>query len=159
MLGRFIRFGRFVVIGAFAVAFMVGCCKEPTITPEVTKSPYIPKQLKEQARGITVAKDAPYSCKILGEVEGKDIVGDRRDATKELLREGAMNDLRNEATYITGEGKKVVMVITKEEVLCEGVVNGVRRSVDCKFTLPKSVKDAVLTSHKIQAQVYDCGGK
>lgn len=106
MLGRFIRFGRFVVIGSFAVAFMVGCGKEPTITPEVTKSPYIPKQLKEQARGITVAKDAPYSCKILGEVEGKDIVGDRRDATKELLREGAMNDLRNEATYITGKARK-----------------------------------------------------
>lgn len=162
-----VKWLRLGAVGAFAVAFMVGCgviqtpepAKAETQAEQTPKPPFEPKQLEARARGISVAKDSPYNCKVLGEAEGKDNAFDKSGTTKELLRESALNDLRNEASYIAGEGKRVMIFITREEVLCEGTVNGTRRSVNCAFSLPKSVKDVVLTSYKIQAQVFDCGDK
>lgn len=156
---------RFGAVSAVAVAFMVGCgviqepAKAETQAEQLPKPPFEPKQLEARARGISIAKDSPYNCKVLGEAEGKDNALDKSGATKELLRESALNDLRNEASYIAGEGKRVMIFITREEVLCEGTVNGTRRSINCAFSLPKSVKNAVLTSYKIQAQVFECGDK
>lgn len=162
-----VKWLRFGMVGAFAVAFIVGC--GGTQTPQPTqesakieqqpKPPFEPKQLEARARGISIVKDSPYNCKVLGEAEGKDNAFDKSGTTKELLRESALNDLRNEASYIAGEGKRVMIFITREEVLCEGTVNGTRRSINCAFSLPKSVKNAILTSYKIQAQVFDCGDK
>lgn len=161
---NWLRFGAF---GALVVVFMVGCGVIQTPEPAKTeaqaeqppKPPFEPKQLEARAKGISIVKDSPYNCKVLGEAEGKDNALDKSGVTKELLRTSALNDLRNEASYIAGEGKRVMIFITKEEVLCEGTINGTRRSVNCAFSLPKSVKNAVLTSYTIQAQVFDCGEK
>ena len=61
---------------------------------------------------------------ILGEVEGKDNVGNTRGVTRELLREGALNDLKNEAGNVVTGGKRIMLSITKEQVTCVAKLQG-----------------------------------
>lgn len=154
MLSKVLKFGSAC---AFGMVFLTGCGLFGGGEPP--KQPYEPKKLEAQARGITVAKSTPYNCKILGEVEGKDNVGDRSGATRELLREGAINDLRNEASYVAGEGKRAMIAITKEEVKCIATVGKARQNVDCTKGLPNGATNGVLVSQRIHAQVFDCGEK
>ena len=96
----------------FGMVFLTGCGLFDTVEPP--KPQYQLKSIEAQARGVTVAKNIPYNCRILGEVEGKDNVGDRSGATRKLLRESAINDLRNEAYYVAEQGKRTMVNITKE---------------------------------------------
>lgn len=114
-----------------------------------------PKPLEAQARGITLAKGTPYNCKILGEVEGKDSPEGRDGATREKLRESAMNELRNEAYYAMGENKRAILHITKEIALCDIFVSWrvPSKIIDC--TNSSSVGGVI--SYTIHAQVFDCG--
>ena len=116
-----------------------------------------PKPLEMQARGITLAKGTPYNCKILGEVEGKDSPEQRVGATREKLRESAMNELRNEAYYAMGENKRAILHITKEIVLCTkwvgGSLSGSLKTVDCT----NETSTYNIMSYRIHAQVFDCG--
>lgn len=153
MLSKILKFG---AVGAFVAIYTTGCGLFDSPEP---KPPYQPKQLEAQARGITVAKSTPYNCKILGEVEGKDNVIGKSGATRELLREGAMNDLRNEASYVAGQGTRAMLSITKEEVLCTATVGGEMQTINCTNGLPKGAKNGSLVSHRIHAQVFDCGDK
>jgi len=78
------KLGILVVVGLIFIA----CNSEPPL-PQ-----YKPKPLEAQGKGITVAKNTPYNCKVLGEVEDKDNTGNTHGATKETLREGTINDLK-----------------------------------------------------------------
>ena len=137
---------------AFGMVFLTGCGLFDTVTPP--KPQYQPKSIEAQARGVTVAKNIPYNCRILGEVEGKDNVGDTSGATRELLRESAINDLRNEAFYVAGQGKRTMVNITKE--VCRIFLGGAWQSVECRDgLLPQGTQN--IYSYRIQAQVFDCG--
>lgn len=122
---------------------------------------YTPKALEAQGKGITIAKSTPYNCVILGEVEGKDNVGNTRGVTRELLREGALNDLKNEAGNVVTGGKRIMLSITKEQVTCVAKLQGETnaRSVDCTDGAPHGTISAALQSHRIHAQVFECGNK
>ena len=142
------RFYKISVACIFAMLFLTGCGLFSTVEE---KPPYQPKPIEAQARAVTVAKNIPYNCKILWEVEGKDSSRGTRGATKTMLREGAINDLRNEAYYVGGQGKRVMVNITKE--LCK-VWNGNNwQSVDCNALQGNAL------SYRIHAQVFDCGDR
>lgn len=131
-----------------------GCGDPAPSLPE-----YQPKALESQGRGITVAKSTPYNCKILGEVEGKDTTRGTRGAIRETLREGAINDLRNEAGATAKDGKRIMLKITKEEVQCKATFKDGSRTVDCTNGVPQGATSASLLSHRIHADVFECGDK
>lgn len=141
------------------ISFLVFGCAEPE--PQLPM--FKPKSLEAQGKGITVAKSTPYNCRILGEVEGKDNTRGTQGATRETLREGAINDLKNEAGNAAGEGKRIMLKIDKEEVLCNALVQEgkqqVRKVVKCNDGLPSNAIQGKLDSHRIHADVFDCGGK
>ncbi|WP_110581438.1 DUF4156 domain-containing protein [Helicobacter cinaedi] len=144
---------------AFGLGLLVVGCGDPV--PELPH--YKPKSLEQQGKGITIAKSTPYNCKILGEVEGKDNTNGTKGATRELLREGALNDLRNEAGDAAGVGKRIMLNITNEEVLCSVVLEGkkgkTQQTIKCTDGLPIDAINGKLLSHRIHAQVFDCGEK
>lgn len=133
------------------------------IEPEPQDPLYIPKALESQGRGITEAKSAPYNCRVLGEVEGKDNASGTRGATKERLREGAINDLKNEAGTTTNPNNRIMIKITKEIAQCTTTLNGKNLIVPCTYDYelnklpPQQLVYAY--SYRIHADVYDCGEK
>ena len=154
MISKVINFG---AISAISAVFMVGCSffggGDDTSLPQ-----YAPKQLDAQAKGITVAKNTPYNCKILGEVEGKDYATGKRGATKESIREGAINDVRNQAAQVAGKGTRAMVAITKEVSECEVSVGFRAQTVSCS-DIPKNATNPKPISYRISAQVFDCGAK
>lgn len=153
MLNQIIKFG---ASGAFLAVFINGCGffgGDDSSLP-----PYQPKQLESQARGITVANNTPYNCKILGEVEGKDYATGKSGATKESLREGAINDLRNEASNVVGKGKRAMVAITREVSECESTAGFTKKTTSCN-NLPQGATNIKPISYRIIAQVFDCGSK
>ena len=140
---------------AFMAIFMVGCSFFGGGDDE-SKPLYQPKQLDAQAKGITVAKSTPYNCKILGEVEGKDYATGKRGATKESIREGAVNDVRNQAAQVAGKGTRAMVAITKEVSECEVSVGFMPKTVSCS-NIPSNATNPKPISYRISAQVYDCG--
>lgn len=137
--------------------FLVFGCAEP-------KPSYIPKALESQARGITTATSTPYNCKVLGEVEGRDDASGTQGATKERLREGAINDLRNEASSaVGGENKRIMLKINKEEIQCSAAMRGkaTLQNIKCThdYEVPKGAIIIAPISYRIHADVYDCGQK
>ena len=77
------------------VEVTVNAAREITVTKvapyvKVPQLPaYEPKRLNEEARGIAVAYSIPYTCKLLGEVEGKDSSDGKVPPSFEDIREGA----------------------------------------------------------------------
>jgi len=49
--------------------------------------------------------------------------------------------------------------ITKEDVKCSAIVGGQRKTIDCTDGLPDGAINAYLISHRMHAQVFDCGDK
>ena len=153
MLNKIIKFS---VSGAFLAVFINGCSffgGDDSSLP-----PYQPKQLESQAKGITVANSTPYNCKILGEVEGKDYATGKSGATKESVREGAINDLCNQASNVVGKGKRAMVAITREVSECESTVGFRTQTTNCN-DLPKGATNPKPISYRISAQVFDCGNK
>lgn len=133
------------------------------IEPEPQDPLYTPKALEPQSRGITVVTSTPYNCKVLGEVEGKDNVLGTRGTTRERLREGAMNDLKNTAAATANLNNRIMIKITKESMRCSITLNGRKQEIPCTYgyelnKLPPQVAVYPL-SHRIHADVYDCGEK
>ena len=79
--------------------------------------------------------------------------------TQERLREGALNDLRNEAYYAVGEKKQQAMLyIIKEMAICDIYIQGGgRKEMECPDILPKGHYNHGINSYIIRAGVYDCG--
>lgn len=116
---------------------------------------FIPKSLNENAKGISTVKTTPYGCKVLGEIEGKDDIPPSVGAmlvgnTLSLMREGAMNDLRNNAVDVVGNAKKrTVLKIVSEIAYCSTGVN-----------CPDETKDQhPIHSYLVKAEIFECGDK
>lgn len=118
---------------------------------------YFPKTLDEKAKGIATVRTTPYGCKVLGEIEGKDqsptkkpamtmIVGNSLSA----LREGAMNDLRNNAIDVIGNAsKRTVLKIVSETAYCQA-------GVDCPN---QTMGSQHIHSYLVKAEIFECGDK
>lgn len=99
------------VVSLFMVLFLVGC----ETTPVWHQSP----ELMDEARGIVESESAPYNCKSLGDITGEDV----RDATERVaagaLRQGAHNDLRNQAVHVVRDpSKRIVLNIRRKHYTC-----------------------------------------
>ncbi|WP_103593226.1 hypothetical protein [Campylobacter concisus] len=122
------------------ILFLFSGCVAPQFTP---------KPLLPDSKGIAMVNSTPYNCKVLGEAEGSDEANGRMNPTIEGLRQGAMNDLKNEAIEIVGLRKRVVLYIVNELPLCYYGQN-----LDI---CPRGSQFAA--SYRIKAQIFDCGDK
>lgn len=149
---------------ALALAALVGCSAPE---PEKPKPKYQPTALEEGAKGITIATSKPYNCRIEGETDVEEEVGDASGATRSSVRGGALNKLKNEASYVVKDGKKIMIAITKEESRCKfAIYSNEKDRKNGKATkyeegpcpeddyLPNGVS---LVSYKIYGYVYECG--
>lgn len=109
-----------------------------------------PKPLSPNSKGIAMVNSTPYSCKVLGEAEGSDETNGRINPAIERLRQGAINDLKNEAVEIVGLHKRVVLYIIKEEALCYWLFEGIK-------ACPAGSSSAL--GYRVRAQIFDCGDK
>ncbi|MGX2975189.1 hypothetical protein ACWIUH_09290 [Ursidibacter arcticus] len=127
----------------FGVATLLSGC--------VMQQPFHPKVLNENAKGIATVKSTPYGCKVLGEAEGKD--GDRPDMQPPRLsqaREGALNEVRNNAVEIVGSSaKRITLRVIEEKATC--------------FTgdgsCPNLNDNQYIKDYYITAQIFECGDK
>ena len=120
---------------------------------------YEPKPLSETARGIAVAYSIPYTCKLLGEVEGRDSADGKVPPSFEDIREGATNDLRNRAAELVNEDSRILVKLTKEAMVCEmRVKDGQYEEKDCT-TWQKVPQNGKILSYRVHANVFECGSK
>lgn len=120
---------------------------------------YEPKKLSEEARGIAVAYSVPYTCKLLGEVEGKDSSDGKVPPSFEDIREGATNDLRNKAAELVNEDSRILVKLTKEAMICEmRVKDGQYEEKDCT-AWQKIPQNGKILSYRVHANVFECGTK
>ncbi|RDU61216.1 hypothetical protein [Helicobacter sp. MIT 14-3879] len=120
---------------------------------------YEPKKLNEEARGIAVAYSVPYTCKLLGEVEGKDNSDGKVPPSFEDIREGATNDLRNKASELVNEDSRILVKLTKEAMICEmRVKDGQYEEKDCT-AWQKIPQNGKILSYRVHANVFECGTK
>ncbi len=145
------------------VEVTVNAAREITVTKvapyiKVPQLPaYEPKRLNEEARGIAVAYSIPYTCKLLGEVEGKDNSDGKVPPSFEDIREGATNDLRNHAAELVNEDSRILLKLTKEAMTCEMRVNdGKYEEKDCT-AWEKIPQNGKILSYRIHANVFECG--
>lgn len=123
---------------------------------------FVPKQLNENAKGISTVRTTPYGCKVLGEIEGKDdippsdgvppIAGGARLVGNSLsvMRDGAMNDLRNNAVDVVGNSKKrTVLKIVSEVAFCSAGVACKDQTIDSQY----------VNSYLVKAEIFECGDK
>lgn len=121
--------------------------------------PYEPKTLNESARGIAVAYSIPYNCKVLGEVEGKDEAGGKAGPTFEQIREGATNDLRNQAADLVRGGQRLMLSVSKEAMICQVRTKKDKyQEEDCTLW-NKLPPNSQILSYRIHANVFECGEK
>ena len=123
------------------ILFLFSGCVAPQFTP---------KPLLPDSKGIAMVNSTPYNCKVLGEAEGSDEANGRMNPTIEGLRQGAINDLKNEAVEIVGLHKRVVLYIIKEEALCYWLFEGIK-------ACPAGSSSAL--GYRVRAQIFDCGDK
>lgn len=112
---------------------------------------FTPKMLNEKARGITTVKSSPYGCKFLGEIEGSDgapvIAFQQYGSTITEAREGALNDVRNQAVDVTG--KRIVLNIIREQAVC---LDG----TECSHLKNQEI---LVSKYIVTAQIFECGNK
>lgn len=131
-----------------------GCAKGPAYTPST---------LDSQARGITIATSKPYNCKIEGELEATESARGKSSVTKESIREGAINNLKNEAVHAVKEGSKMMIKIDRETMKCKkkpsffGLVGKNKPEFACQE--PINPKKIDIVEYKIYADIYSRGEK
>ncbi|STQ87121.1 hypothetical protein LS73_008125 [Helicobacter muridarum] len=120
---------------------------------------YQPKPLIEEAKGIAVVNGVPLNCKLLGEAEGIDSSDGRSAPSFELIREGALNDLRNGTMDLVDARDRIVLTPVKEAMTCELRASEDQfEEKDCtQWTqIPSNGK---ILFYRIHANVYDCGAR
>lgn len=126
---------------AFVAVLFVGC----------SSVAFTPKPLDYDARGITVVKETPYNCKVLGETEGYDEADNRSGATYEKVRKGAYNDLRNEALAVVRDSNhRITLRIVQEDIVCG---NNIFYQIKCNQI------NSNIYSYRVKAQIFDCGNR
>lgn len=120
---------------------------------------YTPKPLIEEAKGIAVVNGVPFNCKLLGETEGIDSSDGKSAPSFELIREGALNDLRNGTMDLVDARDRIVVTPIKEAMTCElRTETDQFEEKDCtQWTqIPNNGK---ILFYRIHATVYDCGAR
>ncbi|MWV61815.1 hypothetical protein DCO58_07540 [Helicobacter saguini] len=170
-MGSYIKYAISACSSGLLAITLSGCFgSEPPKPQPKPKPEFKPSSLDEKARGITIASSKPYNCKIVGESEGYEEAGNTRGATKQKMRQGAINQLKNESVHAIAEGQKVMIAIGKEEMKCrvkEQVVvgEGKKKQVQVKYnevdctTWDPIPENAVILSYRIYGDLYDCGAK
>ena len=119
---------------------------------------YEPKMLNEGAKGIAIANSIPYTCILLGEVEGRDSSDGRAAPSFEEIREGALNDLRNATMdLVDSQRDKVVITPTKEAMTCETMIGENQYEESNCTSWTKIPNNGKILYYRIHANVYACG--
>ncbi|MFC0309914.1 DUF4156 domain-containing protein [Gallibacterium trehalosifermentans] len=105
---------KYIILSILLSFILTGC---------VRFAPFSPKQLNQNAKGIATVRSIPFGCQFLGEVEGRDGYRDShhrmRAPNLSEAREGALNDLRNNAAEIADNTRKrVVLRVMQEKATC-----------------------------------------
>lgn len=126
-----------------------------TVLTGCATEPFVPKALNENAKGISTVRSTPYGCKVLGEIEGKDekksiaggiIIG----GTLLSMREGAMNDLRNNAVEVVGNSKKrTVLKVISEAAFCAQGYKCPNQEIEIQN----------IHSYLVKGEIFECGDK
>lgn len=116
---------------------------------------FVPKALNENAKGISTVRSTPYGCKVLGEIEGKD---EKKSIAGEIIiggtlfsmREGAMNDLRNNAVEVVGNSKKrTVLKVISEVAFCAQGYKCPNQEIEIQN----------IDSYLVKGEIFECGDK
>lgn len=119
--------------------------------------PYQPKALIEEAKGIAIVNGVPLNCKLLGESEGVDSSDGKSAPSFELIREGALNDLRNGAIDVTDARDRIILTPVKEAMTCELKTGADQfEEKDCTQWTQIPANGKILF-YRIHANVYNCG--
>ncbi|TQR60795.1 DUF4156 domain-containing protein [Campylobacter troglodytis] len=128
----------------------------------VGQIPYTVTPLKDEAKAVIFTQSKPSGCLFIGEQEGtaRQIQGlsPAQFADKELLRESARNDLRNNVLPLINLGKEKRFLIHVEKELCK-ITTGVEKNCDNVITQPAllSFQAVEFTSAvKITGGIYEC---
>lgn len=107
--------------------------------------------LHKEAVGVTIARNTPYNCTVLGEIEGRsDTELGAMGANLQTLRDSAINDAKNTASQVVGANKRIMLRIFNEMAIC---MQG-NRPVNCTER-----EIGFIRSYRLNAQVFDCGQK
>lgn len=145
----------------------IDVARELTITKSLQEAPYKlprlpqynPKPLIEEAKGIAVVNGVPLNCKLLGEAEGIDDSDGKAAPSFELIREGALNDLRNRTMDLVDSRDRVILTPVKEAMTCEMYTEGSQfEEKDCT-TWTQIPNNGKILFYRIHANVYDCGAR
>lgn len=120
---------------------------------------YTPKALADDAKGIAILNGIPLNCKLLGEAEGMDSSDGYAAPSFELIREGALNDLKNNTMDLVDSRDRVVLTPIKEAMTCEMHNGGdVFEEKDCT-TWTQIPNNGKILYYRIHANVFDCGAR
>lgn len=112
---------------------------------------YAQKPILYGADSIPVTSVSPSSCKYVGDVQGNDGT-DIKDSPgrKGEVRQGALNNLRNNAFGVASKLTQPVIYITQEEANCVGF--GI---YPCD---PKTISGgSSVQNYIIKGQIFECG--
>lgn len=120
---------------------------------------YTPKPLIEDAKGIAVVNGVPLNCKLLGEAEGIDGSDGKAAPSFELIREGALNDLRNGTMDLVDSRDRIVLTPVKEAMTCEIHNEGDQFDEKDCTTWTQIPNNGKILYYRIHANVFDCGAR
>lgn len=120
---------------------------------------YTPKPLIDDAKGIAVVNGVPLNCKLLGEAEGIDSSDGKAAPSFELIREGALNDLRNGVMDLVDSRDRVVLTPVKEAMTCEIRNEGDQFDEKDCTTWTQIPNNGKILYYRIHANVFDCGAR
>lgn len=120
---------------------------------------YTPKPLIEDAKGIAVVNGVPLNCKLLGEAEGIDSSDGKAAPSFELIREGALNDLRNGTMDLVDSRDRIVLTPVKEAMTCEIRNEGDQFDEKDCTTWTQIPNNGKILFYRIHANVFDCGAR
>ncbi|TLD99463.1 DUF4156 domain-containing protein [Helicobacter trogontum] len=120
---------------------------------------YTPKPLIDDAKGIAVVNGVPLNCKLLGEAEGIDSSDGKAAPSFELIREGALNDLRNGTMDLVDSRDRIVLTPVKEAMTCEIRNEGDQFDEKDCTTWTQIPSNGKILYYRIHANVFDCGAR
>ncbi len=120
---------------------------------------YTPKPLIEDAKGIAIVNGVPLNCKLLGETEGIDSSDGKAAPSFELIREGALNDLRNGTMDLVDSRDRIVLTPVKEAMTCEIRNEGDQFDEKDCTTWTQIPNNGKILFYRIHANVFDCGAR
>lgn len=108
--------------------------------PEFTAKP-----LNNNAKQISVVREIPYGCRVVGNVSGLDSEHKgQRFPRLDMVREGALNDLRNNSADLLGKRQNMHVRIINEYATCF--------IKDCE----NLKDDDIVKSYHVEAQILEC---